>query len=329
MCEQYVLGHWGSLCLETWGAVMVQADGGSIPSSIFEEIRGEDNLAPGMFQNALRNSNRRDAFWRVIRRLGLLRYLDVTVVRTEVHHTERVQLQSLRLYLLCTCVDAWSGEKYPQFDQWLESEDGDCDLQRIVIDSLRSSPSLQDTRQEVIKLYKLWQEHYSATKVFRRFFQELSNPAARYLTSNWLVWRDAEVSDVKAVISAQSADVLKIWQGKSLREQLEQIARYLYEFRRNPFTHEAEDYPSRYTPSDDGYYWTAMKRSTMKWIVVGYKLPEYRLLRVAVVARIRSDLGFDVTDGYIQWLASYIAQKDMDLENYFYLGRNIVGTWCS
>jgi hypothetical protein len=56
----------------------------------------------------------------------------------------------------------------------------------------------------------------------------------------------------------------------------------------------------------------------MKWIVVGYKLPEYRLLRVAVVARIRSDLGFDVTDGYIQWLASDIAQKDMDLENYFY-----------
>ena len=113
-------------------------------------------------------------------------------------------------------------------------------------------------------------------------------------------------------------DVLQIWQSKSLSEQLEQIARYLYEFRRNPFTHEAEDYPSRYTLSDDGYFWTAIQRSATKWIVVGYKLPEYRLLRVAVVAGIRSDLGFDVTDEYIQWLASYIAQQDMDLENYFY-----------
>jgi hypothetical protein len=296
---------------------MVQADGGSIPSSLFEEIIGEDNLAPGMFQNALRNSARRDAFWRVIGRLGLLRYLDATVVRTEVHHTERVQLQSLRLYLLCTCVDAWSGEKYPQFDQWLESEDGDCDPQRTVTDSLRSSPSLQDARQKVIKLYKLWQEHYSATKVFRHFFQELCNPAARYLTSNWLIWRDAEINDAEAIISGQSMDVLRIWQSKSLSEQLEQIARYLYEFRRNPFTHEAKDSPSWYTPLDDGYHWKAIKRSATKCIAVGYKLPEYRLLRVAVVARVRGDLGFDVTDGYIQWLASYIAQ-DIDLENRFY-----------
>ncbi len=297
---------------------MMQADGRNIPSSLFKEIIGEDNLAPGMFQNLLRNSARRDAFWRVIRRLGLLRYLDATVVRTEVHHTERVQLQSLRLYLLCTCVDAWSGEKYPQFDQWLESEDGDCDLQRAILNSLRSSPSLQDARQEVIKLYKLWQEHYSATKVFRRFFQELCNPAARYLTSNWLVWRDAEINDAETIISGQSVDVLQRWQSKSLSEQLEQIARYLYEFRRNPFTHKAEDYPSWYTPLDDGYHWKTIERSATKWIVVGYKLPEYRLLRVAVVARIRSDLGFDVTDEYIQWLASYIAQQDMDLENRFY-----------
>jgi hypothetical protein len=38
MCEQYVLDYWGSLCLETWGAVMVQADGRSIPSSLVMEV---------------------------------------------------------------------------------------------------------------------------------------------------------------------------------------------------------------------------------------------------------------------------------------------------
>ncbi len=134
-------------------------------------------------------------------------YRNPFVPRSEDYSLDYVELPSIRVYLLCTCLDTIAGKhKHVDFDQWLKSQSGVTGLD---IDGMT-------------KLYKQYKEEHGTGKNLRSLFENLPQSARNWLENNVILRR----SNLYSTVSDQDK-----------RQLVKRLYIFFYEIWRNPFTH--------------------------------------------------------------------------------------------
>jgi hypothetical protein len=118
-----------------------------------------------------------------------------------------VELPSIEIYLLCTCLDTLAGRSGEvEFGEWLENQEDKVDLDV----------------QEVQCLYRRYKKEHGIGSNLRNLFETLPQDAKNWLANNVVIRRSNEP------LSVTNQDVAKL---------VKQLYTYFYEVWRNAFTH--------------------------------------------------------------------------------------------
>jgi hypothetical protein len=115
----------------------------------------------------------------------------------------------------------------------------DAELQRLFINGAKLSSSKELT-QAVRGLHEIYLEHHGIRRKFGGFFMNLPEAAKSFIVDNYMI--------VPKGKSYSDPLWRKTWFAKSVDERLEKVAKYLYDYRRNKFTHGATDYQTTWPP---------------------------------------------------------------------------------
>jgi hypothetical protein len=122
---------------------------------------------------------------------------------------EYLELSSLEVYLLLTCIDTLSGEPdYSQFDQW-------------------SSDNLEDrtyTKDEIIKRFREYRNDFGPRSTIRQEFLNLPEAHKEWIKQNVAILRSTDFPD---------EDVIQ----KNSKSLFMRLFKYFYDVRRNEYTH--------------------------------------------------------------------------------------------
>jgi hypothetical protein len=211
--------------------------------------------------------------------------------RDEGYRLRHVELPSIEVYLLCTCLDTLAGKPvHKNFKDWI-----------------REQPNIIDLGLEnITRLYSQYEDEYGVGRNLRALFRNLPQSAKDWLASNVVIRR----SDQPLALEQLNVDKL-----------LNRLYIYFYNIRRNAFTHGsvshltfiAEDVRE---PTDGGWWVTPASgthfilyrdRPNQKWNL-SYRqgLDEATILRVIIYAVALQMLEIELTSELI----------DANLRNY-------------
>lgn len=211
--------------------------------------------------------------------------------RYEEYSLRHVELPSIEVYLLCTCLDTLAGKPvHKNFKDWIEEQ-----------------PNTNNFGKEDIKsLYSQYEAEYGVGKKLRDLFKNLPQSVKVWLASNVAIRR----SDQPLAPERQNVDKL-----------LDRLYRYFYNYRRNNFTHGSVSRPTLVAedvrePLDGGWWVTPASgthfvlysdRPNQKWNL-SYRqgLDEATILRIIIYAVALQILGIELTNELI----------DTNLRNY-------------
>jgi hypothetical protein len=118
-----------------------------------------------------------------------------------------VELPSIEVYLLCTCLDTLAGKpNYAEFGDWLKDQK---DVMNLGI-------------QEVTCLYEQYKKEHGVSKNLRSLFEDLPQSIKTWLAGNVVIRRANE----PLIVAGQDEDLL-----------VKRLCIFFYDFWRNAFTH--------------------------------------------------------------------------------------------
>ncbi|MBI5290573.1 MAG: hypothetical protein HY872_01715 [Chloroflexi bacterium] len=157
------------------------------------------------------------------------------------------QLDSLQLYLLCTCIDSLSNPDWLPFHDWVrtrnekyhisEREQKFTDLQS----ELNAVSDLSTVLTFINELHTIYSQHHGTQRKFGHFFVNLPNDVQQFLADSYMLFDGDEVF-LDPIIQDK-------WILLPLQEKLQKIALYLFKYRRNDFTHAGKTYPTTWARS--------------------------------------------------------------------------------
>jgi hypothetical protein len=166
------------------------------------------------------------------------------------------QMDSIQIYLLCNCIDALaSEEQYVDFPGWLavtkkkaEYHIDDEKIAAILRDIAGDMRTPDVFRKAATKLCEeVYRPTYGNHRLFRRFFDDLPLALQQVIADAYFV-SDSFIAKPGSIQQIRDAEQRK-WNSRPLEEKIRAVADYLYNHRRNPFTHSAETFPKLTTQS--------------------------------------------------------------------------------
>lgn len=145
----------------------------------------------------------------------------------------RIQSDALTVYLLCTCLDALAGQpSYQQFRDWIVRGEQQQLLENTLTEFDLGIRPLPDWYKQVTqKLGSTWLDTYGVSRNFRRLISDLPEPLRKELVNSYAIIREP-------------AERLESWRTLTEEERLKRVTSYLYNLRRNTFTHQARIVPT-------------------------------------------------------------------------------------
>jgi len=204
--------------------------------------------------------------------------------RGEEYNLRRVELPSIEVYLLCTCLDTLAGKPtYKSFENWLKEQPNIIDL----------------GLKEIAHLHSQYLDEHGVSRNLKALFRTLPQSAKDWLASNVVIRR----SDQPLSPDQQNVDKL-----------LKRLHIYLYNTRRNAFTHSSISRPTPIAedvrePTDGGWWVTPVSgthfilyrdRPNQKWNL-SYRqgLDEATILRIIIYAVVLQMLEIELTSELI------------------------------
>ena len=203
---------------------------------------------------------------------------------TEDYSLRYVELPSMEVYLLCTCLDTLAGKSvYRNFKDWIREQPDTTEL------------GLDD----ITRLYSQYEDEYGVGRNLKALFKTLPETAKDWLASNVVIRR----ADLPLAPEQQSPEKL-----------LNRLYRYFYNTRRNAFTHGSTSLPTPMAEEirepKDGEWWVTpasgthftlyRDRPNQKWNL-SYRqgLDEATILRMIIYAVVLQMLRIDLTSELI------------------------------
>lgn len=219
---------------------------------------------------------------RVARRVGLTAKLRYEIgfrenpfrSREEDYLLRSVELSSVEVYLLCTCLDTLAGRpRYKPFPKWIAEQ-----------------PAVTAVDAEgIASLYGRYEEEYGVGRNLRTLFRNLPDPAKDWLAANVAVQR------VDLAMAAETLDSDKL---------VERLYRYFYDVRRNKFTHGAVSFPTpvaeEITEAAPEGWWIGLPSGADWHLSCREGLDEATILRMIIHAIGLQVLQIDLTSGLIE-----------------------------
>ena len=145
---------------------------------------------------------------------------------------------ALQLYLLCTCIDGLANFPWIEFYNWLDTKNPiyNLDERNSLLQKISDAEPITSESDfvEVFKeLYSVYSQHHGVGKKFKQFFSELPDATKQFLLASYII---VEEDDTQEKIAQ--------WHEQPEDERLEAIASYIYNYRRNSFTHGVQEYPT-------------------------------------------------------------------------------------
>jgi hypothetical protein len=159
------------------------------------------------------------------------------------------QAAGLQVYLLCTCIDVLAGpDKFQSFESWLARRNNPDDgaIARI-LGTLSSNLDIHQAaafRSVASKVYlEAYVPRYGDTRAFRRFFTQDTPPALRKFLGE-VLFISPQLDQYPRFFPPATWDAeYSQWQSLDEEKRMRRVADYLYNQRRNPYTHNAKSNP--------------------------------------------------------------------------------------
>lgn len=224
------------------------------------------------------------------------------------------QLRPLEMYLLCTCFDVIAnhrmGERPLSYDDWLQVKTRKVDADRrdkLVADLCTEFDGQSLSRDNAVniskKMYAFYQKEYGGLgRNFHNLFQSLPQSIQTYLANVYLISNRGDIP----LLNEEIAEIEEEWSQKPHSSQLQLISGYLWQHRRNKYTHEAE------TPSGlSGWYlyWNDSEPPELVMQVL-CKQHELWLLRNLIVLMCHIELEYDHDSDFLVRLYRYRTRID-------------------
>jgi hypothetical protein len=156
------------------------------------------------------------------------------------HFPSNRDFASLQLYLLCTCIDALANPRWLAFNEWLATKkaeyhttERDTKLEEV-FDELKNKSDNQFYVKSILELYSEYLNHYGTTRKFGAFFLDLPDFMKEFIASSYQIFNGYE--------NFLKPEIWQKWNEKTTDEKLGKIANYIFEYRRNQFTHAGRTY---------------------------------------------------------------------------------------
>jgi hypothetical protein len=186
-----------------------------------------------------------------------------------------VELPSLEIYLLLTCLDTLAGDpKWSSFDKWLKEHPVDCNL----------------NTEGILDLFELWREDHGPRRTIRKLFEGLPSCVTDWLSEH-------------IVFQKYSAD-------KPIATKL---FNYFYDERRNEFTHSSVTRHTVMAigeielPSEDDKWWSHCADGFLKYRQ-GFDLAT--ILRIIIYAVILQKLCVPLSMGHLNAYLEALSKLD-------------------
>lgn len=221
-----------------------------------------------------------------------------------------IEKQGLELYLLCTCIDALSGETdFLDFPTWLQVGTSqskknkyhikDDKIKEILGNDAQALLNPDIFRNKAAKLYsEVYLSNFGNSEGFLQFFEELPNAAKEILAESYFIsdllkedYFSNEKDEVTEInghkgFSKYTVSLIKEkekWKSKNNNEKVNIIGKYLYIHRRNAYTHKSEGWASQVfdDPNEDPQLGPILNNPNSNWQPVELQLAEngkYRFL---------------------------------------------------
>lgn len=208
----------------------------------------------------------------------------------EEYSLRHVEIPSMEVYLLCTCLDTLAGRAvYKNFKDWIKEQP---DIENLGL-------------KEITALYSQYEEAYGIGRNLRSLFRNLPKSAKDWLIENVVIRKAGQ----PIIVEHRNADML-----------LDRLYRYFYNVRRNAFTHNSASRPTPVAddvrePLEGGLWVTPVsgthfrfrEESKQKWnLPYRQGLDEATILRIIICAVALKLLNIELTPELI----------DANLQNY-------------
>jgi hypothetical protein len=177
-----------------------------------------------------------------------------------------IDIKSLELYLLCTCIDTLSGEtNFLDFPRWLQVGEKVSKKTKYHINDDKIKAILEEGKQDLFdpdvfrnkaaKVYtEIYLSNFGITNGFLQFFDELPDIAKEILASSYfisdLIKEDRLSDEIDEVTEIEgekgwtkySISLIKEeekWNNKNVNDKVNTIGLYFYRHRRNAYTHKS------------------------------------------------------------------------------------------
>jgi hypothetical protein len=204
----------------------------------------------------------------------------------------RVQSDALQVYLLCTCLDALASRSdYRHFHEWIAQEEQQSLIEEIIAEeSSAAQPSPTGYKLATGRLASKWLDEYGVSRGFRGFILGLPAALRTELTDSYAILKEPQ-------------EGREDWGGFEEDKRLRRVVAYLYELRRNTFTHQARIVPT-FVPARGIAGWVrTIPPETWDYAVYFSNANELRgevpLLRIVVIGAIRHILGYSVDEAFV------------------------------
>ncbi len=201
--------------------------------------------------------------------------------------------QATILHLLCVGIDAWASGSWLDFGDWIATNQDDKNYGRserdkqlreltATVHNAHEEKAQEVLRSGIAKLHDIYKQFFGKWRKFESFFMTLPEPVKQILIEHYVVGKDTDARDVE-----------KSWSEREASENLRLLARYLWDCRRNEYTHEG-----RVSLGAISDYFKLIElqkgKKTTSWIIAS-NLPEHMLIRCALLASIRQAVYADVS----------------------------------
>lgn len=137
-------------------------------------------------------------------------------VADDSYELTRVEIPSLEVYLLVTCLDTFAGQDHQQFPEWLKQQ----------------PPSVCSSLEDCLVLFEQWRAECGPRRNLRNLFLALLPSVNEWLSDNVVIQRANKDFDPENVEREPDTLVKRLFQ-------------YFYDLRRTEFTHRSR---TRHTP---------------------------------------------------------------------------------
>jgi hypothetical protein len=172
-----------------------------------------------------------------------------------LRHRLDIEMQALELHLLCTCIDALSGEDFVTYPEWLQvtraakkEKYGVNDTGiNAVLSEYHDLHDADEFRKAARQVYDdIYRSRHGNRRAFLRQFDELPPAVQHLLAESYVIsaplseeqvsWEPADSESVPRR-SMTWRHTRTTWTDRPLATKIKAIAEYYYDCQRNPYTH--------------------------------------------------------------------------------------------